>query len=165
MIGWILRLSIVLAAGVPALGFMLEGLRIGALCALVPGLLWLACDWQRWRWTASVGLILCTVLAVSGLTQGLPAAWMLVCLTAALMAWDLDGFRRTLEDQGEVQRAVLLQRQHLQRLLMVCLVGLGLGLVALQIRTRLTLGVALSLGLLAVLGLNRAISFLRRESG
>ncbi len=164
MIGLLTRLSIGLATGTLALGYALAGPWIGALGSGLLGLLWLALDGQRWKWLASAGLILCTGLAAFGITQSLPAAAMLLCLLAALTAWDLDDFRSDIELKGEVQRATVLQRQHLQRLLVTDLLGLALGLVALQVRTRLTFGVALLLGLLAVLGLGWAIRFLRRES-
>lgn len=166
MIRWLSHLSVGLAAGSLALVYGLGGLWIGALCSAVLGILWLASA-RRWARTASAGLILSTVLCAFGLTQGLAPAGMLVCLVAALTAWDLDDFHRLLESKATVVHAGQLQRQHLQRLVVVNLLGLVLGLVALNIGAyapRLTLGLAVLLGLLAILGLSRAISFLRRES-
>jgi hypothetical protein len=164
VIRWLLRLSIGLTTGVLALAYALSGLWVAAVVAILLGLLWLALDGQRWSWLASVGLILCVGLAALGFTQRLPPWMLLVGLLAVLTAWDLDDFQSVLESEASVQGAATMQRNHLQRLLVVDLLGLALGLVALQVRTRLTLGVALLLGLLAVLGLSRAIGFLRRES-
>lgn len=164
MIRWLLRICVGVATGVPALAFALAGLWAGAVGALLLGISWLALDGLRWRWLSSTGLILCTGLAGIGITLGLPAMGMLVSLLAALTAWDLDDLRQALESDASLQRAAAMQRQHLQRLLTVDVLGLVLGLVALQVRTRLTLGLALLLGLLAILGLSRAIAFLRRES-
>ncbi len=164
MIRWLLRICVGVATGVPALAFALVGLWTGAVGALMLGLLWLALDGLRWTWPSSAGLILCAGLAGTGITLGLPSVGMLVSLLAALTAWDLDDLRQALESGAGVQRAASMQRQHLQRLLVVDALGLVLGLVALQVRTRLTLGLALLLGLLAILGLSRAIAFLRRES-
>lgn len=164
MIRWIYRLSIGVAAGLPALAFAQGDLWAGSLGAGLLGCLWLALDGLSWRGLSSTGLVLCTGLAGAGVALGLPAAGMLISLLAALTAWDLDDLRQALESDASVQREAILKRQHLQRLLLVDLLGLVLGLVALQVSIELTLGLALLLGLATILGLNRAIAFLRRES-
>jgi hypothetical protein len=62
-----------------------------------------------------------------------------------------------------VERAPELERRHLQRLLLVALLGLLLGAIALRIEITLGFGAALLLALLAVLALSRAIRAMRCE--
>ena len=132
---------------------------------LIPGILWLFGQWRGRRWTAPVGLV-CTVAAAGiGLWLDLSLGWMLLGAVAALCAWDLDHFAQRMRAAGRVEDAPALERRHLQRLLLVAGLGLLLAFLSLEIRIRLTFLVALVLGLLTILGLSRAVAFLRRESG
>jgi hypothetical protein len=153
-----------LAAGALGLGYSLGGLWAGTLTLGILGLLWLLGYWRGWAWIAPVGLIGCTGAAAAGLLLELRADWMVFGLVAALCAWDLHRFvlRLTMMDRIEDERAMT--QRHLGRLLAVAGLGLVFAVVALRIEVRLTFLMALLLGLLAVWGLSRAVSFLRRES-
>jgi hypothetical protein len=93
---------------------------------------------------------------------------MLSGVVAALAAWDLNPFvqrLRSVDGVGaQAERRQGLERSHLRRLLLVCSLGSALAVVALGSRVKLGFGAAFWLGLLAVLGLSRAIGFLRSES-
>jgi hypothetical protein len=65
-------------------------------------------------------------------------------------------------DRVEDERGMT--RRHLGRLLAVAGLGLILTIVALGIEVRLTFLMAFLLGLLAVWGFSRAVTFLRQES-
>jgi hypothetical protein len=156
--------SIVLAAGTLALGYGLAGILPGALAAVILGGLWLVGQWRRFTWAASLGFVISTSLAATGLFLGVVAGWMLVALVAALSAWDLDAFACRLNRAARVEGQANLERQHLLRLLVVVGLGLALAAVALGFRFRFHFGLALLLGMLVILGLSKAIGLLRRVS-
>ena len=164
MVAKLLFISTVLAAGALALGYGLIGLWTWAVSAVGLGFLWLLGQQRGWGWAASVGLTLFVSAAAVGLWLDAGAGWMLVCVVAALSAWDLDQFTQRLNGVGRVERLRDLEQRHLQRLLIVAVLGLTLSVIALGIRVEFGFGAALLLGLLVVIGLSRAIGFLRRES-
>jgi hypothetical protein len=153
--------SIFLAVFALALGYGLAGLWGGALSVTASGLLWLLGRRRDWDWMASVVLIFLVGAAAGGLWLDLGAGWMLIGVVAALSAWDLDHFARRLRAVGRVEGARDLERRHLLRLLIVDGLGLLLAAVALKIKVGLSFGAAFLLGLLAVVGLSRAVLFLR----
>ncbi len=153
-----------LAAGALALGYGLSGLWTWMLLVLALGLLWLLGQRRGWGWMASAVLVLFVIAAASGLWFGLVAGWMLSGVVAALSAWDLDHFALRLRSVERVEGAHELERRHLRRLLIADGLGLLLAALALRVEIELSFGVALLLGLFAVLGLGQVIGFLRRES-
>jgi hypothetical protein len=165
MISKLSLVSIGLATFALALGYGLGGLWAGAALIAALGLIWLLGQRAGWGWVASAMLVLFVGAAAVGTWLGVGAGWTLLGVVAALSAWDLDHFARRLKGAGRVVGARELGRRHLRQLLIVDGVGLLLGAVALGIKLKYGLGVALLLGLLAVLCLSRAIGFLSRESG
>jgi hypothetical protein len=155
--------SIGLATFALALGYGLGGLGAGASLVAALGLLWLLGQRAGWSWLASAMLVLFVGAAAVGTWLGVGAGWTLPGVVAALSAWDLDHFARRLGGAGRVEGARELERRHLRQLLIVDGAGLLLGAVALGIELKYGLGVALLLGLLAVLCLSWAIGFLNRE--
>jgi hypothetical protein len=117
-----------------------------------------------WAWIHSVMLLLFTAQAAFGILAGLPAVWMLLCLAAALSAWDLEYFLRRVSSVEREAAAHSLARQHLRRLAAVIGAGLLAGGAALLIQARFTLVAELLAGLLAILALSQVIGYLRRES-
>ncbi len=164
MISKLLPISIILAAFVLALGYGLGGLWTETALVVVVGFLWLLGRWRGWGWMASVGLTFFVGAAAVGLWLNVGPGWTLLGVVAALSAWDLDHFVHRLERVGRVEDARYLERRHLERLLIVDGLGLLLGAVALRVKVEFGFGVALLLGLMAVLGLSQVIGFLRRES-
>ena len=168
MIDKLVPASIALATAVLALGYGLGGLGAGVPLVVALGILWLIGQAGRRGWASSLGLALYTCVAAGGLLLAthLAAGWMLIGLTGALTAWDLDGFLHRLRSVKRMDAAARrdLEYRHLRRLLVVDGLGLLLAAVALGIRLELKLGVVLLVGLLAALGLSRALDFLSRES-
>jgi len=158
-----LDLSILLAAGLLALGYALSGRGPWGVAVVVVGGLWLVGRRRGWGWTASVGLVALVGAAAFGLGRGLAPGWALLGTGAALAAWDLDAFARRLGDGGPMGDRAMLERRHLQRLLLVEALGLLLAGAALAVRVRIGFGGALLLGALAVLGLSQVMGFFRRE--
>ncbi len=160
----IVPVCIGLSAGVFALASTLGGLWFLALPILVLGVMWLAGQRRGWPWIASLGLALSAVAAAGGLLLGLGVGAMLVGLVAALAAWDLHHFSRTLESVPRVEGARNLERRHLLRLLSALGLGALLSAVALGVDVSLSFGIVLLLGLVAILGLSQAVGYLRSES-
>jgi len=155
--------SIVLATGALALGHGLNGSWSIVIAIAVLGGLWLLGQWRGWGWTASVGLASFVIIAAVGLGMSVRNIWMLTGVVGALSAWDLDHFAQQMRESGQVKGARALERRHLQRLLIVGGASLLLGAVALGARVEFSFGVAMLLGVLATLGLTRAVGFLRRQ--
>jgi hypothetical protein len=160
----LVSLSVGLATCALALGYALGGYWTWAPFIVALGPLWLLGLWRDWGWMASLGLVLFIGAAVGGFYLDLTAGWMLLGAVAALVAWDLHSFRQRLRSVGRVGGARELERRHLWRLLVVSGLGLLLAGTALGIKVKFSFAVACLLGLLAALGLNRTIGFLRRES-
>jgi hypothetical protein len=163
MTAWLLPAGTVLAAVVLAMGYGLNGLWGGAAVALVVGVFWLAGQWCRWEWVASVALVLLIGVAAVGQSGGVGGGWMLAGVVVALVAWDLDRFAWRMRVAGYVEGVDVLERRHLRRLLIVVGAGLLLGAIALNVKIRLGFAVAFLLAFLAVLGLSRVVGFLQRE--
>ncbi len=153
----LLLFAILLAVGLPALGFFLGGRPFLAPLALLPGLAALAGHWRNWSWLSSLALALSVGLAAAGIWLQVSPAWMLGGLIAALSAWDLSGWRRQLRAAGRVQDQVALDRRHLGRLLAVDALGLLLGGAALLLRLSFGLFWALVLGVLLIVSLARVM--------
>lgn len=157
-------IGIALAVLVLAAGYAVRALWPWALGSVAIGGLWVAGQQRGWGWTATPGMVGLVGLTAAGIFLGLPALWMLACATAALVAWDLSHFAQRLSEAGRVEDAAALQRAHLRRLLIVAGLGLLLGGIALIARVELGFGIALLLGLLAIVGLSRAVALMRSES-
>jgi hypothetical protein len=163
----ILPASIGLATSALALGYAVDGFWAPAVLVVGVGLLWWLGQARNWDWIAPIGLTLFVVMAAGGLWRGLAASWMLLGTVAALAAWDLNHFAMRLRsvewNETLAKRRRELERRHLRRLLIVNGLGLLLAAVALGVKVRFSFGVAIVLGLVAVLGLSRAIGFMARE--
>jgi len=107
----------------------------------------------------------CTVAAAVGAWLDLRPLYLVISLIAALSAWDLDHFWRELRHSDHTERKRALTWRHLRRLWIVDGIGLLCSAVALQVRIELSFGVAIVLGLLALVGLSRTIGLLGRETG
>lgn len=137
---------------------------LGTLPVLL-GLLWIAAVGRRWEWIASPMWIGCVGLAALATFVGAHPIGPPVGALAALAAWDLDGLHRRLRSATRIHGESRIVERHIRRLAGVLGLSLALSLVALVARVRLDLGWAIALGLLAALGLSRAVRFMRRESG
>ncbi len=157
--------SIVLAASALILAYALGALWLPAAAILIFGLAWIVGQRLGWRWVAWLMVGSSVVAAAVGAWLDLSPVLLVVGLIAALSAWDLDGFARQLKRVDAVEQKQVLQRRHLRRLLLADGLGLLLAVLAVTVQVDLSFGLALILGLIALLGLSRAIGFLRRESG
>jgi hypothetical protein len=160
----LLPITIGLATLALVSGYAAGGEWTWMLILLTMGILWWYGLGRNWDGLASVVLIGFVVAAAMGLWHGLPAGWMLVGMVAALSAWDLDHFARRLKSVERVETRPALEWRHLRRLVSVDSLSLLLAGMALVTRYKFSFGVALSLGLVAVVGLSQVMGYLRRES-
>jgi hypothetical protein len=160
----LLPITLGLTAIALAMGYAVGGAWTFSPILLATGVLWWIGQKRHWNGLASVAWVGFVVAAAMGLWVGLPAGWMLVGVVAALSAWDLDHFARRLRGVERVEMQPALEWLHLWRLVSVDSLGLLLAGVALVIRYKFSFGMALFLGLVAVLGLSQMVSYLRRES-
>ncbi|MGC8779261.1 MAG: hypothetical protein ACP5UQ_00160 [Anaerolineae bacterium] len=134
------------------------------LAAVALSALWSAKQQRRWAPLTSLMLLAFILLAAAG--AALPSAliWAPLSLVAALAAWDLERFAGRLVAAEPSAETRDLERRHLLRLSAVCGLGLLLGWAGQAIHLKLDLAVVLLLGLLAIIGLNRLVRSLMRES-
>lgn len=137
--------------------------QVGLLAAAL-SVLWLAA--QRRRWASFTSLMLLAFIFLAAAAAALPAAliWAPLSLVAALAAWDLERFVGRLAAAEPSAETRDLERRHLLRLSAVSGLGLVLGWLGQAIHLKLDLAVVLLLGFLAVIGLNRLVRSLMRES-
>ncbi len=177
----IMTISTLIATAALALGYGLLGEPIGVLVFVALGLLWLVGQKYQKRTLAGLGLLGFAIGALLGTWYGVRSGWLLIGITAALVAWDLHHFIQHMlvseraeaaskdmvpEDRGARLNAEAraLERAHLQRLAIVSGAGLLLGTLALTVKLTLRFGVIFALGLIATFGLSRLIHYLRQES-
>lgn len=163
----LLVVSTLAGGGALAAGYALGGFWSVSDALVISALLWLVEQRGRWAWISSLFLVCLILVAAGGIWLGLSPVWMLIGVAGTLTTWDLEHFvrrvRSTAESKSDLGGYDHLARRHLGRVLLVDGVGLALGTVALLIQVNLSFGVALALGLLAVLGVSQMIAFLRRS--
>ena len=160
----VIYVTIVIAGVFLAAGYFLAGQNGGVIAALVLAVLWLIGEWRGWRWAGSIGLFFFALIALVGIWLGVTAVFAILSLVAALLAWDMSSFKRLLAGVSWVRNEDLLERQYRQRLLIVAVTGIILAVLATTVRVTFSFTAALFLGLLAIIGLSRALSFLRQDS-
>ncbi len=164
--------TILLAGLIPAAGLLAGGAwPLAAACAGLSGL-WLVGCLRGWNGLASWLLVGFVVLAAIGISARGGSLWAPPAVVMALAAWDLQRFmgRAGAINAGDAGRD--LTGRHLRRLLAVSGLGLALGWIAADAAAasaagtdlKLSLGAALALGFLAILGVSLVIRALARES-
>jgi hypothetical protein len=160
-----ISISISLATISLALGYAQGSLWPGAGLIVVLGLLWLGGQQLQTHWLPNLGFVALVGAAAYGIWQELSVVWMLLGIVTALVPWDLVHFSQRLRQVGHISGEAQLKRDHLRRLLPVAGAGLALAGVALSFQFELSLGWAMILGLLVVIGLGRVIRRNQLKSG
>ena len=164
----IFNAHLLIAVAALAGGYALAGAWLGALIFLVLGGLWFAVQLRASSGARAVGvaslmLFLFLPGCAVGMWLGVPGWLALIAAVAALGAWDLDHFLQRLSSAARVELGSGLGRAHLLRLASVEGVGLLAGLAALMVRARLPFWWEVLLVILAVAGISRLISLVRRQ--
>jgi hypothetical protein len=144
--------------------FALDTHLIWAVLMVVVGLFWLSEPWHGFAWAPTTALLFFTGAGSVGLVLSLPAFWLVTCLVALLVAWDLNNFSDYLDDVEDIRHRGELTKRHFRRLGIVAGAGWLLGVLALGIKLTFGFLWALGSGLLVIVSLSRAISRIGRAS-
>ena len=127
------------------------------------GVVWFIGEGKGWRGLPEAGLIIFIGLAALGLYLEKPAFLMLLGSIVALVTWDLSLFARRLAQAEWIENDVTVRRTHWQRLAMTAGLGLLLSGLALGVAIPMSFGVAIILGLLAVVGLSWVVGSIKQS--
>lgn len=151
-----------LAAIILASGAALSQWPLLAPAALLCGGIWLAGRRYQRRWVEALALAGYVALAASLTFTEITPLIPLAGLVATLAAWSLSEFEQRMAQAGTLEGEAELWRVYQLRLMLVAGLGLSLGAAAALLRVDTGPFGALPLGVLAVIGLGRVISRLRR---
>jgi hypothetical protein len=157
--------SLILTSGALALGYAFSQDWPMAALALLAGGGWALAQRRGQAQIAAPMLVGHIALAALGRWFGANGALMLLGVTGALAAWDLQRLCERLAYAPSAQAARDLERVHLARLGLVSALGYLAGLAALIIQVRLHLALLLLLGLFAISGLSYGVRYIRRAGG
>ena len=127
------------------------------------GALWLFAKWRGWKWASPLALLIVIGSAAYGLWIEVPFGWMMFAAVGGLLAWDLDDFLRRLRYAAPSDDVVGMERRHLARVGIVAVLGGLLGFIVFVVRIQLPFEVVAGLVILAVLGLTRLLTILRKD--
>jgi hypothetical protein len=157
-------LSLTLATAFIAGRYLLTGLWLWALLALLIGIFWYVEARNKRNSMANITLAGMVVLVIEGLQFGFEPFWALLTILLLLATWDLQHFNFRLEFAKDDQLARQIEQQHLQRLVLTSMLGLGCAGAALLIHFRLSFGLILFLSAIVIVCLSRFIRHVRQES-
>jgi hypothetical protein len=159
-----LILSILLGTASLAMGYSQAGAVDYPRWFLLLAALWLIAHFRKWYWFSSIALVIMIIAAAYGVWREFPTVWMLLGALGGLLGWDLSDFARRLSYAAPMDDTRATERHHLERVVIVAALGLGLALLSVFIHVqRLAFEVAVGLLLLAVLGLTRLVIGLRKN--
>ena len=155
-------LGLMAGLSILALGFALQIHWVLLLVPLVLGLSWWLGARSNRQWLVAVVMVVYSIAAVGVFLAGFSPLWLAFSSVAMLIAWDLQSFTWRLMAAGRIENEAQLIMRHLRRLGSVSIAGLGLILASTFLRFRLSFGIILVLGVLAILGLRQSISIASR---
>ncbi len=145
-----------------AAGFFFADLPAAAAPILLIGAVWVAAEIRGWRWIGSISLFLLITGSAVGIIVEVDPIWAIMGTVLALAAWELSYFRGFLKQAPWVRNEDQLVRRHHTRVIVVAVVGGATAWLTTQIEVDIGFGVALLLAIISLLGLSRAVIFLRR---
>ena len=146
------------------LSYAINQFWIASLLITILGIVWMVGYLKGWKWQASVMFTLFIGASAIGLWLNLSQWLILLSMVGAISAWDLDHFTQRMRYAGLVVERTNLEKYHIKRLFFVNFFGLFLSVIALNVEVKLGFGTILLLGMIAVLGLNQVIIFLKGKS-
>ena len=155
-------LGLMAGLSILALGFALQIHWALLLAPLVLGLSWWLGARSNRQWLVAVVMVVYSIAAVGVFLAGFSPLWLAFSSVAMLIAWDLQSFTWRLMAAGRIENEAQLIMRHLRRLGSVSIAGLGLILASTFLRFKLSFGIILVLGVLAILGLRQSISIASR---
>lgn len=159
----ILYVSIVAAVSSLAVGFILAELPVVSVLVLVLGAGWILSEIRRWRWIGSLSLFLMIIGAAVGIIVEVSPIWAIMAAVLSLAAWEFGYFQRFIVISPWVRNEDLIKNRHQRRVIFVSVIGAVLAWVTTQIEIDIGFGVALLLAIISLMGLSRAVLYLRRS--
>jgi hypothetical protein len=156
-------LSVVTGFGALAWGYGTQGHSEYVRWFFLLGAVWLLGKWRGWKWFSPLALLIVIGSAAYGLWIEISFGWMMFAAVGGLLAWDLADFSQRLSYAAPSDDVAGMERRHLARVGIVAVLGGLLGLIAFVVRIRLPFEVVVGLVILAVLGLTRLITTLRKD--
>ena len=135
-----------------------------ALVVVLLGVFWITGHYKGWNWLGSMMFFVFVGFCTAGLYFNLSREWLFLGLIGALSAFDMNRFEQRKTMAGMIKRGHELEKRHLFRLITVIFFSLVLGKIAASVKIKIEFGAVLTLGLLAVLCLNRVTIYLKREN-
>lgn len=159
-----LLFSILLGAGSLAWGYAQVGLPQISRWILYFGAVWLVAVWRRWRWFATVGLIVNFLAAALGLWfLNFPPGWMFAGAIGGLLAWDLTEFRYRQRFAASDEERRDVESRHFMRLSILALLGFALASLAMAVKLQFNFEWALVLAIVAALGITQLVRWFRKR--
>ena len=156
--------AIVLATASMIVGYILAALPMVAAIILFLGILWIIAEIRGWRWPGSLILFLLFIAAAVGIEVQIVPIWSILGAALALAGWEFSSFNRTIQKASWVRMEDVLITRHNRRVVVVTIIGVLLAWTTTQIQVNLSFGIVLLLAIVSLLGLSRAVVFLRRSA-
>ncbi|MBW1899166.1 MAG: hypothetical protein JRI61_08910 [Deltaproteobacteria bacterium] len=131
-----------------------------AFCVALLGVLWIVGIYKNWKWCGNLMFLIIIGTCTVGLFLNLSFVWILLGVTGALSAYDVNRFEQRKSMAGTIKSIHDMEKAHLIRLMTVIVFSLILGTITQFINIRIEFGMVLSLGILTVFCMNRGTSFL-----
>jgi hypothetical protein len=144
-------------------GFILADLPWVSGIILLSGILWFVVEIKGWGWPGSLILFLIVISAAVGIVVQVEPIWSILATVFALAAWEFSYFMRTIQNVRWVRLEEVLEARHNRRVLLVSVLSVLLAWATTQIQVDFGFGIALLLAIVSLLGLSRAVVFLRRS--
>jgi len=140
------------------------GLLKVAFCVALLGVLWIVGIYKKWKWWGSLMFLIIIGTCTVGLFYNLSFVWILLGVTGALSAHDVNRFEQRKSMAGIIKSIYDMEKAHLIRLMAVIVFSLILGTITQFMNLRNEFGMVLSLGILTVFCMNRVTSFLMHKN-
>jgi len=135
-----------------------------ALVVVLLGAFWITGCYKGWSWLNSMMFLVFVGFCTVGLYFNPAGEWLFLGLIGTLSAFDMSRFEQRKTRAVIIKTKHDLEKHHLLRLVIVILLSLVLGIITASIKINIKFGAVLTLGLLAVLCLNRVTIYLKREN-
>ncbi len=135
-----------------------------ALVVVLLGVFWITGHYKGWSWLGSMMFFVFVGFCTVGLYFNLSREWLFLGLIGTLSAFDMNRFEQRKTMAGMIKRGHDMEKRHLFRLVAVIFFSLVLGIITASVKIKIEFGAVLTLGLLAVLCLNRVSLYLKREN-
>jgi hypothetical protein len=145
-------------------GYVITGLWIGAVIAIITGLAWLPSQKYPGSWLPHICLFASVCLAVAGRLTGSPPILMICSSGAALAAWDLLFLVNALKGSSFEGQTRRYENKHLQSLALAIGCGLTVALVGRLLNIQIPFIALMLFVVLVVFGLDRVWGYIKKQS-